>query len=152
MAPCVSLCAKSLQSCPSLQSCSPAGSSVHGILQAQILESAAMPSSRGSSWPRDPTCVVMLLPLQHPPPAELGPSVAFGKHTMGLGANTGMELALLCWCCCVKAWGTCFQKANPGWLVLPFFVVVVFFKPHQTAYEILVPHQELALSSEYAES
>ena len=33
--------------------CSPLGSSVHGILQARILESVAMPSSRGSSQPRD---------------------------------------------------------------------------------------------------
>ena len=33
--------------------CSPPGSSVHGILQARILEWAAMPSSRGSSRPRD---------------------------------------------------------------------------------------------------
>ena len=32
---------------------SPRGSSVHGILQARILEWVAMPSSRGSSWPRD---------------------------------------------------------------------------------------------------
>ena len=29
--------------------CSPPGSSVHGILQARILEWVAMPSSRGSS-------------------------------------------------------------------------------------------------------
>ena len=32
---------------------SPTGSSVHEILQARILEWAAMPSSRGSSRPRD---------------------------------------------------------------------------------------------------
>ena len=31
--------------------CSPSGSSVHGILQARILEWVAMPSSRGSSDP-----------------------------------------------------------------------------------------------------
>ena len=35
--------------------CSPPGSSVHGILQARILEWAAISSSRGSSWPRDQT-------------------------------------------------------------------------------------------------
>ena len=35
----------------------PPGSSVHGILQARILERVAMPSSRGSSWPRDWTWV-----------------------------------------------------------------------------------------------
>ena len=33
------------------------GSSVHGILQARILEWVVMPSSRGSSWPRDQTHV-----------------------------------------------------------------------------------------------
>ena len=37
--------------------CSPPGSSVHGILQARILEWVAMPSSRGSSQPRDRTQV-----------------------------------------------------------------------------------------------
>ena len=49
-------CAKSLQSCPSLcdpVDCSPPGSSAHGILQARILERVDMPSSIGSSWPRD---------------------------------------------------------------------------------------------------
>ena len=33
------------------------GSSVHGILQARILEWAAIPFSKGSSWPRDRTQV-----------------------------------------------------------------------------------------------
>ena len=37
--------------------CSLLGSSVHGILQARILEWLAMPSSRRSSQPRDWTCV-----------------------------------------------------------------------------------------------
>ena len=36
---------------------SPPGSSVHGILQARILEWAAMPFSRGSSQCRDQTCI-----------------------------------------------------------------------------------------------
>ena len=47
--------AKSLQPCPTLcnpMDCSPP---VHGILQASILEWAAMPFSRGSSWLRDAT-------------------------------------------------------------------------------------------------
>ena len=35
----------------------PSGSSVHGILQARILEAVAMPSSRASSQPRDWTRV-----------------------------------------------------------------------------------------------
>ena len=48
------------QSCPPLfdtMDCSPPGSSVHGILQARILQRVAMPSSRESSQPRDPTRV-----------------------------------------------------------------------------------------------
>ena len=52
--------AKSLQSCLTLcdpRGCSTPGSSVHGILQARILEWVAVPSSRGSSWPRDWTLV-----------------------------------------------------------------------------------------------
>jgi len=46
------------QSCPAVcnpMDCSPPGSSVHGILQAKILMWVAMPSSRGSSQPRDRT-------------------------------------------------------------------------------------------------
>ena len=52
--------AKSLQSCQTLYDstdCSPPGSSVHGILQARILERVAMLSSSGSSPPRDQTCI-----------------------------------------------------------------------------------------------
>ena len=37
--------------------CSLAGSSVHGILQARIVEWVAISYSRGSSWPRDQTQV-----------------------------------------------------------------------------------------------
>ena len=37
--------------------CNPPGCSVHGILQARILECVAMPSSRGSFQPRDQTCI-----------------------------------------------------------------------------------------------
>ena len=41
---------------------SPRGSSVHGILQARILEWVAISSSRGSSWPRDWTRVSRVFP------------------------------------------------------------------------------------------
>ena len=52
--------AKLLQLCPTLcdpVDCSPSGSFAHGILQGRILEWVAMPSSRGSAWPRDWTCI-----------------------------------------------------------------------------------------------
>ena len=48
------------QMCPTLcdpMDCSPSGSSVHGILQARVLEWVAISFSRGSSWPRDWTPV-----------------------------------------------------------------------------------------------
>ena len=51
---------KLLQSCLILcepMDCSPLGSSVNGVLQARILEKVAIPSSKGSSWPRDQTHV-----------------------------------------------------------------------------------------------
>ena len=47
-----------IQWCPTLcdpMDCSLPGSSVHGVLQARVLERVAMPSSRGSSQPRDRT-------------------------------------------------------------------------------------------------
>ena len=53
-----------LQSCQTLCDssgvatlCSPTSSSVHGILQARMLEWVAMPSSRWSFQPRDWTCI-----------------------------------------------------------------------------------------------
>ena len=66
------VCAKSLQSCPTLSDpmdCSPLGSSVQGILQARILEWVAISFSRGSSQRRDwiwsPALLVDSLPLSH---------------------------------------------------------------------------------------
>ena len=54
------VCAKLLQLCPTLcdlMDCSLTASSVHGIPQARMLEWVVVPSSRGSSWLRDPTGV-----------------------------------------------------------------------------------------------
>ena len=48
------------QSCPTLwdpMDCSPPGSSVHGIIQARILERVAISYSTGSSQTRDRTCI-----------------------------------------------------------------------------------------------
>ena len=48
------------QSCPTLcnpMDCSLPGSSIHGIFQARVLEWAAISFSRGSSRPRDRSCI-----------------------------------------------------------------------------------------------
>ena len=52
------------QSCPTLcdpMDCSPAGSSVHEILQAKILKCIAIPFSRGSSWSMNQTWVCCII-------------------------------------------------------------------------------------------
>ena len=59
---------KVVQSCLTL--CNPMDHTVHGILQARILEQIVFPSFRGSSQPRDwtqvyPHCRYILYPLSH---------------------------------------------------------------------------------------
>ena len=75
----ISVCvhAKLLQLCRPCDpmDCGPPGSSVHGISQARILECVAMPSSRGSSRPRDRTHVMHLLHWQ----ADSSPLAPLGK-------------------------------------------------------------------------
>ena len=75
---CVHVCAKSRQSCPTLCSplgCSLPGSCVHGILQTRILEWIAIPSSRGSSQPRDQTHISYI--------PSIGRWVLYHQHHMG---------------------------------------------------------------------
>ena len=65
------LCAKSFQTLCDPVDCSPPGSSVHGILQARILEWVAMPSFKGSSQlgdqTRSPTLLAdFFLPFEPP--------------------------------------------------------------------------------------
>ena len=69
---CACMCAQLLQSCPVLSDpmdCSLPSSSVHGILQERILEWVAMPSSRGSSQPRNQTriCIAGRFFTSEPP-------------------------------------------------------------------------------------
>ena len=52
------------QLCPTFcgpMDCSPPGSSIHGILQARVLEGVAISFSRGSSRPRDRTWVSRII-------------------------------------------------------------------------------------------
>ena len=53
----MSVCVLSVSASLWSPDCSPPGSSVHGIFQRRILEWGAIPFSKGSSWPRDPTQV-----------------------------------------------------------------------------------------------
>ena len=105
---------------------SPSGSSAHGILQARILEWVAMPSSRGSSWPRNQTlridnvnpCHTTLLPY-HQPITELCRS---WSHTLKPASPTweilgGVQgLAVGTWNTCLPAWphDKNFSAPNPA--------------------------------------
>ena len=56
------------QLCPTLcnpMDCSPPGFSVHGILQARILEWVAISFSRESFQPRDQTCISCIAGALH---------------------------------------------------------------------------------------
>ena len=80
------MCAKLLQSCLILcdpMDCSPPGSSVHGILQARILEWVAISHCRGSFLPRTE------------PMSLLYPGLAHGFFT------TSVIWKALCVCVCV---------------------------------------------------
>ena len=80
--------------------CSPPGCSVHGTLQARILEWVAVPFSRGSSRPRDRTLISYisclaggLLPLG--PPGKPLPAQAPTKHGSGREQSVVATLQLL---------------------------------------------------------
>ena len=71
---------KVIHLCPTL--CDPMDYTIHGILQARILEWVAFPFSRGSSQPRSPTLQADSLPDEPP----------------GKTKNTGVgSLSLLQW-------------------------------------------------------
>ena len=55
--------------------CSPPGSSVHGILQARIQEWVAISFSRGSSGPRDGTCISLV--------SCFGRCILYHEHHLG---------------------------------------------------------------------
>ena len=72
---CVCVTARSLQSCLTLCDpidCSLPSSSVHRTLQARILEWVAIPSSRGSSLPRDRTHMTGSVAVLHILPWQVG--------------------------------------------------------------------------------
>ena len=66
--------------------CSPTVSSAHGILQARTLERVAMPSSRGSSGPRDWTWVFCI--------SCISTRILYPLNHLG---SSHMCLWLLCW-------------------------------------------------------
>ena len=131
--------AKSIQSCPTLcnpMDCSPPGSSVHGILQASILEGIAMPSSRGSSESRDRTWVSCLLhwqtySLQLVPPGEPIHKcllLTFMRMQWNIALNT-------CVCVCVCVWG---QGNEETYLHKSYFCHIPNWGPQSTGlYEII---------------
>ena len=83
---------KVTQSCPTLYN--PMDCTVHGILQAVILECVAFPFSRGSSQPRNRTQVFRIAGrfFIEPNPLQVGslPGEPQGKPNTGLIKDTGL--------------------------------------------------------------
>ena len=83
--------------------CSLPGSSVHGILQARILDWVAMPSSSGSSWPRDRTGVHCRQILYH---------WATRVALRPLRQHKALEGKAICTCLCISSAWPQFQIHN----------------------------------------
>ena len=96
------------QSCLTLcnaMDCISPGSSVHGILQARIMEWVAIPFSRGSSQPRDQTSISCLLhrqsgslpPAPHGRPKDLrAKTVKLSKENIGINlCDSALENSFL---------------------------------------------------------
>ena len=93
---------------------SPPGSSIHGILQATILQWVAMPSSRGSPWPRDGIChsyiscigryILYHLPSSFSPVAQMCPTLCDSMNCSmpGLPVLLRLKWKWLFWWCLVK--------------------------------------------------
>ena len=93
---CVLVAHSSLILCNSMDY-NPQGSSVHGILQARILESVAIPFSRGSSPPRDLTRVSGMA-------GRVCPSELQGKPSCLRRSQLLWYDTALCRCPAVGAW------------------------------------------------
>ena len=94
---------KVAQSCPTL--CDPMDYTVHGILQARILEWVALPFSRGSSWSRNRT----------------GVSCTIGRFLTNWAIREALYFVCMCACAnvctyCVCAYGCKTRKKSsvPG--------------------------------------
>ena len=97
--------------------CSPPYSFVHGILQARILEWVVISSSRGSSWPRDQTCLSCLLHWQ----AGSLPLVSPGK----LQCKIGVQFNFLFFSFCAHGYPvspTPFVEETHHWVFCQIFV------------------------------
>ena len=116
--------AQLLQSYPTLcdpMDSSPPGCSVHGILQARILEWVAMPSSRGSSQPRDQAlifCTADWFNTAEPP----------GKPILYIvGNGTPLQYSCLENPMDVGAWKAAVHGVAEGWTWLSDFTFTFHF-------------------------
>ena len=124
--------AKLLQLCPTLcnpMDYSPPGSSVYGILQARILEWVVMPSSRGSSRPRDRThvscssCIAGRFFTTEPPGKPID------RHCFHLNCPERVGCAVLP----SAPVGSCWLRLPPCLLHAPLmFLQPVFSEPNST--------------------
>ena len=110
--------------------CSPPGSSVHGVSTARILEWVAMPSSRGSSQPRDRTQVSRIadrfFTIWATREAHLCNNIKWKFW------HTVLQIVCVCVCvnlnCKVKLWTK--TKGNKLLALYVFFLQFIYVIPH----------------------
>ena len=126
---------KVTQSCPTLQchECSPPGSSVHGILQARILERVAISFSR-SSWLRDWTRVSRVAGRLHQLSHQVWWKSTYQPHWTHLVLISLRCILGLChsFKCCALSPSLLFQfcKNETEWSPMGLPGTEAFFVPH----------------------
>ena len=116
--------------------CSPPGSSVYGILQARILEWAAISCFRGSSLPRDQTPALAGGFFTSEPPGKPPPSFSRNQvNALTSTSSKGRCLTLLFWLLSSTLWS---GQPLPS-LQLATGACLPFSLLHQEAFDTLVP-------------
>ena len=120
------------QSCLALcdfMNCSLPGSSVHGILQARILEWIAIPFSRGSSWPRGQTQVSCFVGRFFTiwATGKMGPIISGPHHALLFTPRPLLLLSLLF--VCVLSFPPLLAWLDPAYL-LSILSLVIFCRKH----------------------
>ena len=124
----LTVCVKFAQSCLTFcdsMDCSPPGSSVHEILQARILEWFAMPFSRGSSWPRDRTCISCV--------SCIGRQILYHWRHRGSPRSHPSAFQLLEFCCCCLLscylWPhPCMHEKKRAWKRITFTILMEYLE------------------------
>ena len=163
---CACMCAESLESCLTLcnsMDCSLPGSSTHRILQARIWECIVKLSSRGSSPPRDRTCISYISCTGRPvlyhqhhlgSPRNYNPINRKESKTSQLCSVVTRHCMLMRWRSEMEVFVLTLKRSYFRYLLVSpiytFFCACLFlpmYSPHSVQHPILISHQTCPLST-----